>query len=67
MGFPHSQQVHDRTPAYPNGVLPHDIVLYIRMVGHREQLQVACFNVLAATGIVEIPDPSWIVTTSCRE
>jgi hypothetical protein len=67
MGFPNSQKVHDRPPTYPNGVLSQDMVLYVCMVGHREQLQVAWFNVLTATGIIKIPDPSWIVTTRSRE
>src|SRR5437588_11476742 len=67
MRFPNRQKVHDRTPTYPNGVLSQDIVLYVCMIGHREQLQVAGFNVLVATGIVKIPHPGWIVTTRSRE
>src|SRR6266571_505755 len=67
MRLPNSQKVHHRTPTYPNGVLSQDIVLYVCMVGHREQLQVAWVNVLAATGIVKIPHPSRIVTTRSRE
>jgi len=31
-------------PTYPNGVLSQDIVLYVCMIGHREQLQVCCLT-----------------------
>jgi hypothetical protein len=65
MRFPNSEKIHDRTATHPNGVLSQDIVLYVCMIGHREQLQVAWFNLLAATGIVKILHPSRIVTT-CR-
>ncbi len=58
---------HPVGPTYPNGVLSQDIVLYVCMIGHREQLQVAWLNVLAATGIIKIPHPSRVVTTRSRK